>query len=86
MQCCGVDDPSDYGNELDPSCCGHYVKLSELESFKKKCTVDNSYQMGCYSKLKIYLKEYNQLIIWTGIVFDIFTVRRHFLSFEHSSF
>lgn len=78
MQCCGVNGPSDYGSAMDSSCCGQ-TKNSE------KCTITDSYQDGCYSKLISYFKENNQLIIWTGIGFNTFTVRRNISSCEHSS-
>lgn len=83
MKCCGVNNPEDYNISqlnyvIPPSCCGY-----SLESYKTNCSLTDSYKIGCYSRLIAYFQEYNQLIIWAGIIFNIFTVCRNISSYEN---
>lgn len=75
MKCCGVLEPNEYlappnsNGSYPRSCC-----VQEKHTITN-CTDDNVYKIGCYSKLMFNFQAKNQLVVWSSIVFNVFTVR-----------
>lgn len=66
LQCCGSNNPSDWGQSIPLSCCAEGTT---------QCLLGGAHPTGCRDKLYSLVRDSGMLIAWVAVVFGAFEVR-----------